>query len=60
MNASDTAKLKIFAESLRRYRREIERLKEALGQETEGSRAFDKENEEVFQIVHANHERVRI
>ncbi len=59
MNASDTAKLKIFAESLRRYRREIERLKEALGQETESSRTFEEENEELFQIVHANHEKVR-
>lgn len=57
MNASDTAKLRIFADSLRKYRREIERLREALGQETEASRIFEEENKVLFQIVHANHEK---
>ncbi len=57
MNTNDAAKLRIFADHLRRYRRENEQLREALGQETESSRAFDQENAELFQVVHANHER---
>ncbi len=57
MNANDVARLKFFSENFRRYRRENEQLREALGQETESARAFDRENLELFQVVHANHER---
>lgn len=57
MNATEAAKVRFFAKEFRRYRQENEQLREALGQETESGRAFDRENLEMFQIVHANHER---
>lgn len=57
MNANEIAKLRFFAKEFKRYRQENEQLREALGQVTESSRAFDRENMEVFQIVNANHAR---
>lgn len=57
MNATEAAKVRFFAKEFKRYRLENERLREALGQETESGRAFDRENLELFQVVHANHER---
>lgn len=58
MELNDMAKLKVMCEQLRRYRRKIESLEERLCIENESSKVFDAESEELFQIVHRNHERV--
>lgn len=57
MNAQEFANCRALAEIYRRSRRENDRLKEALGQQTEASRQFDRENEDVFALVRANRQR---
>ena len=55
MTPNETTQLKTRAEVNRRLRRQIDRLKEALSQETEASRQFDAESEQAFQLVRKNH-----
>lgn len=57
MMPNEVTQLRAMAEMNRRLRRENDRLREALGIETEGSKAFDAENVELFDVVHKNHGR---
>lgn len=57
MMPNEVTQLRAMAEMNRWLRRENDRLREALGIETEGSKAFDAENVELFDVVHKNHGR---
>lgn len=54
---TDKEKYITMAECYNRSRREVDRLKEALGKESQASREFDRENEDVFSLVRKNHRR---
>lgn len=56
MTPNETTQLRTMAEMNRRLRRENEHLRESLGMETKGRKAFDDENVELFDVVHRNHE----
>lgn len=56
MTPNETTQLRTMAEMNRRLRRENEHLRESLLLETKGSKAFDDENVELFDVVHRNHE----
>lgn len=56
MNQEELAKYRTtLAEQNRRLRREVERLRGLLGQQTETGKAFDQENAEMFSVVSRNH-----
>lgn len=57
MMPNEVAQLRTMAEMNRRLRRENEHLRESLLLETKGSKAFDDENVELFDVVHKNHDR---
>ena len=57
MDQNELAKFRATSEIARNYRRQNERLREALGQYTESQRKFDEENVELFAVVHKNHRR---
>ena len=57
MDQNELAKFRATSEIARNYRRQNERLREALGQYTESQRKFDNENVELFAVVHKNHRR---
>lgn len=57
MMPNEVAQLRTMAEMFRRLRQENVQLREALGIETEKSKAFDAENVELFDVVHRNHDR---
>lgn len=59
MNANDFANYRALAEVCRRCRRENDRLKQMLGMQTQSSREFDRENEDVFALVRMNRERMQ-
>lgn len=50
------AKVAIQAYEIRRLRSTICKLREAAGQASEATLAFDAENEELFAFVNKNHE----
>jgi len=52
---NEVAQLRTMAEMNRRLRRENEHLRESLLMERKASKAFDDENEELFDVVHRNH-----
>lgn len=56
MTPNETTQLRTMAEMNRRLRRENDRLRESLLQESKESKAFDDENVELFDVVHRNHE----
>ena len=55
MMPNEVAQLRTMAEMNRRLRRENEHLRESLLMERKASKAFDDENEELFDVVHRNH-----
>lgn len=55
---SEHEKYLVISECYRRSRREIDKLKEALGRQSEASREFDRENQDVFSLVQKNRQRV--
>lgn len=57
MDQNELAKFRATSEIARNYRRQNERLREALGQYTESQRKFDEENVELFAVVNKNHRR---
>lgn len=57
MNQEELVKLRTVTEIARRTRRENDRLREALGQYTKAEQKFDRENVELFAVVHKNHRR---
>ena len=57
MMPNEVAQLRTMAEMNRRLRRENEHLRESLLMERKASKAFDDENEELFDVVHKNHDR---
>ncbi len=56
MMPNEVTQLRTMAEMNRRLRRENDRLRESLLQESKESKAFDDENVELFDVVHRNHE----
>lgn len=57
---NDREKYLVIAECYRKSRREIDKLKEALGKQSEASREFDRENQDVFDLVKKNRQRIAI
>ena len=57
MDPNELAKFRAASEIARNYRRQNERLREALGQQTQELKQFDAENVELFEVVHRNHRR---
>ena len=57
MSPEEFANCRVVAEIYRRQRRENERLKRALGIQTEASRKFAEEDEAVFALVRQNRAR---
>lgn len=57
MTQDEMAKLRATSEIAKNYRRQNERLREALGQYTQSLRSFDSDNKELFEVVHKNHRR---
>ena len=57
MMPNEVAQLRTMAEMNRRLRRENEHLREFLLLESKERTAFDDENEELFAVVHKNHDR---
>lgn len=59
MEMNDRAKLSAFAQEIRKLRHKIALLQESAGIASEEIRSFDMENQELFRVVNANHERCR-
>lgn len=57
---NDFEKYLVIVECYRQSRREIDKLKEALGKPSEASRKFDRENQDVFDLVKKNRQRIAI
>lgn len=57
MDPNELAKFRAVSEIAKNYRRQNERLREALGQQTQDRKKFDEENVELFAVVHRNHRR---
>ncbi len=57
MDPNELAKFRAVSEIAKNYRRQNERLREALGQQTQEMKQFDAENVELFAVVHRNHRR---
>lgn len=57
---SDKEKYLVIAECYRKSRREIDRLKEELGKQTQASKEFDMEDQAVFSLVRKNRQRLQI
>lgn len=59
MNVQEYGNYRAVAEMARRARRENDRLREQLGQQTEASREFDRQDQEAFDLVRFNLARLR-
>ena len=57
MDPNELAKFRAASEIAKNYRRQNERLRVALGQQTQALKQFDAENVELFAVVHRNHRR---
>ena len=59
MNVQEYVNYRAVAEMARRARRENDRLREQLGQQTEARREFDRQDQEAFDLVRFNLARLR-
>lgn len=59
MNAHEYAQFRAAAELYRRCKRENEKLRDRLALETEASRVFDQQDQDVFNLVHMNRARMK-
>ena len=59
MNVQEYGNYRVVAEMARRARRENDRLREQLGQQTEARREFDRQDQEAFDLVRFNLARLR-
>lgn len=58
MNVQEYGNYRAVAEMARRARRENDRLREQLGQQTEARREFDRQDREAFALVRQNRRRM--
>ena len=59
MNVQEYGNYRAVAEMARSARRENDRLREQLGQQTEARREFDRQDQEAFDLVRFNLARLR-
>ena len=59
MNVQEYGNYRAVAEMARRARRENTRLREQLGEQTEASREFDRQDQEDFFLVRFNRARLK-
>ena len=58
MNVQEDGNYRAVADMARRARRENDRLREQLGQQTEARREFDRQDQEAFALVRFNLARI--